>query len=117
MPPKPIKFGTDGWRGRIAEDYTFASVRRCTHGFAEYLKEVEDISKPVVVGYDKRFASEDFAAAVAEVLAGHGLKVHLTDRATPTPAISFSAVNRSQNASRCLPGAFNHVSASASVFS
>lgn len=94
MPPKPIKFGTDGWRGRIAEDYTFTSVRRCAHGFAEYLKEVEDVTKPVVVGYDKRFASEDFAAAVAEVLAGHGFKVHLTDRATPTPAISFSAVHR-----------------------
>ena len=94
MTLKPIKFGTDGWRGRIADNYTFASVRRCAHGFAEYLKEVEDISKPVVVGYDKRFASEDFAAAVAEVLAGHGFKVHLTDRATPTPAISFSAVNR-----------------------
>jgi phosphomannomutase len=94
MLSKPIKFGTDGWRGRIAEDYTFASVRRCTQGFAQYLKEVEDISRPVVVGYDKRFASEDFAAAVAEVLAGHGFNVHLTDKATPTPAISFSAVER-----------------------
>ncbi|MGD8603595.1 MAG: phosphoglucomutase/phosphomannomutase family protein [Anaerolineales bacterium] len=93
MPPKPIKFGTDGWRGRIAEDYTFAAVRRCANGFAEYLKETEDTSKPVVVGYDKRFASEDFAAAVAEVLAGHGFKVYLTDKATPTPAISYSAVH------------------------
>jgi phosphomannomutase len=94
MPPKPIKFGTDGWRGRIADDYTFAAVRRCAHGFAEYLKATEDTTKPVVVGYDKRFASEDFAAAVCEVLAGHGYKVHLTDKATPTPAISFSAVHR-----------------------
>jgi phosphomannomutase len=87
-----ITFGTDGWRGRIAEDYTFAAVRRCAQGFAGYLADTEDTQKPVVVGYDKRFASEDFAAAAAEVLAANGLHVLLTDGPTPTPAISYAVV-------------------------
>jgi phosphomannomutase len=94
MTQKPIKFGTDGWRGRIADEYTFEAVRRCTHGFALYLKDVEGTGRPVVVGYDRRFASEHFAAAAAEVLAGHDFHVLLTKAETPTPAISFSAVDR-----------------------
>jgi len=89
-----IRFGTDGWRGVIAEDYTFENVRRCAQGFASYLKEKGKQGQWVVVGHDKRFDSEFFAAAVAEVLAGNGLKVHLTDGATPTPVIAFSVVNK-----------------------
>ncbi len=73
-----ISFGTDGWRGVIAEDYTFDNVRRATQGFASYLIEKGFGGKWVVVGHDKRFASENFAAAVAEVLAGNGLNVYLT---------------------------------------
>jgi len=92
MAEAAIRFGTDGWRGKIAEDYTFAAVRRCAHGFASYLLETEGDSDPVVVGYDRRFASEAFARAVAEVMAGNGLRVLLTDGATPTPAISYSVV-------------------------
>lgn len=92
---KAIKFGTDGWRGRIADDYTFESVRRCAQGFASYLKENNGEGNWVVVGYDKRFQGEFFAEAVAEVLAGNGLKVHLTDGATPTPVISYSVVEKS----------------------
>ncbi len=89
-----IHFGTDGWRGRIAEDYTFANIRRCTQGFVEYLinKGVRD--EWVVVGYDQRFHSENFAAAVAEVLAANNFRVYLTDKVTPTPAIAFSVVNK-----------------------
>lgn len=89
-----IHFGTDGWRGRIAEDYTFSNIRRCTQGFAEYLinKGVKD--EWVVVGYDQRFNSEYFATAVAEVLAANNLRVYVTDKATPTPAISYSVVNK-----------------------
>lgn len=83
-----IRFGTDGWRGRMADDYTFANVRRCAQGFATYLQRIAS-GKPVVVGYDHRFQSDAFAAAAAEVLAGNGFAVHLTDRATPTPVISF----------------------------
>ncbi len=88
-----IHFGTDGWRGVIAEDYTFDNVRRCAQGFASYLLEKGKQGQWVVVGYDKRFDSEHFAAAVAEVLAGNGLKVHLTDGATPTPVIAYSVVH------------------------
>ena len=89
-----IKFGTDGWRGVIAEDYTFDNVRRAAQGFASFLIQDGKQGQTVIVGYDKRFDSEFFGAAVAEVLAGNGFKVHLTDRATPTPVISFSVVNR-----------------------
>ena len=59
-----IKFGTDGWRGHVAEDYTFETVRRCAQGFASYLLEEGNAGKWVIVGYDKRFRSEDFADAV-----------------------------------------------------
>ncbi len=89
-----IHFGTDGWRGRIAEDYTFANIRRCAQGFAEYLLKKGAKDEWVVVGYDQRFSSENFAAAVAEVLAANSLRVYLTDKATPTPVISYSVVNK-----------------------
>ncbi len=95
-----IKFGTDGWRAQIARDYTFDNVRRCAEGYARYILTTErarpDAQHPpsVVIGYDKRFLSEDFAAAAAEVLAGHRLKVWLTDTATPTPVIAFSVPAR-----------------------
>lgn len=87
-----IKFGTDGWRGRIAEDYTFANLRRCAQGFATYLIDKGYKGEGVVVGYDKRFHSENFGAAVAEILAANGLRVFLTDGATPTPVISYSVL-------------------------
>jgi len=90
MPASRIVFGTDGWRARMADDYTYSSVRRCAQGFARYLLETEGESRPVIVGYDTRFASEHFAASAAEVLAGNGLRVLLTHGATPTPAISYS---------------------------
>jgi alpha-D-glucose phosphate-specific phosphoglucomutase len=89
-----IKFGTDGWRGMVAEDYTFDNVRRCTQGFAEYLIEDGKQGQFVVVGHDKRFSGEHFAAAVAEVLAANGFKVWLTDGATPTPVISHAVVDK-----------------------
>jgi alpha-D-glucose phosphate-specific phosphoglucomutase len=89
-----ISFGTDGWRGMIAEDYTFANVRRCAQGFASYLTNHGKKGQWVIVGHDKRFDSEYFALAVAEVLCGNGFKVYLTDGATPTPVIAFSVVHR-----------------------
>ena len=94
MKDNRIVFGTDGWRGRIADNYTFSAVRRCTHGFAQYLREKEGDTKPVVVGYDKRFASDAFARVAAEVLAAHGFQVLLTDGPAPTPTISFSAAHQ-----------------------
>ncbi|MGQ0602372.1 MAG: phosphoglucomutase/phosphomannomutase family protein [Anaerolineales bacterium] len=89
-----IKFGTDGWRGVIAEDYTFANVRRCTQGFALYLLSKGWAGRDVVIGHDKRFGSEHFAAAAAEVLAANGLKVWLTDGPTPTPVIAYAVVDK-----------------------
>src|SRR5687767_978292 len=89
-----IKFGTDGWRGQIADDYTFDNVRRCAQGFARYLLENQGAEKGAIVGYDKRFHSENFAAVAAEVLAANGIKVWLTETATPTPVISYGAVHK-----------------------
>jgi phosphomannomutase len=87
-----IKFGTDGWRARIAEDYTFDNVRRCAQGFARYQIDLGKQGADIVVGYDRRFSSENFAAAAAEVMAANGFRVWLTDGATPTPVISYSVV-------------------------
>ncbi len=89
-----ITFGTDGWRGVIAEDYTFDNVRRAAQGFASYMLSQGHKGKWIVVGHDKRFDSEFFAAAVAEVLAGNGFKVYLTDGATPTPVIAYAVVDK-----------------------
>ena len=87
-----IKFGTDGWRGIIAEDFTFDSVRVCAQGTADYLKTLGLGSRGIVVGYDTRFASEHFAASVAEVTTANGVVTYLCDRAAPTPAVSYNLV-------------------------
>ena len=89
-----IKFGTDGWRSDIAGGYTFMSVRRCSQGFSNYLINLGSDNDKVVIGYDKRFLSEYFSKAAAEVLAGNGFHVFLTEDATPTPVISFAVVNK-----------------------
>ncbi len=89
-----IIFGTDGWRGMIAEDYTFNNVRRAAQGYAGYMLETGNQGKWIVVGYDKRFSSEHFAASVAEVLAGNGFHVYLTQEATPTPVIAYAVVDK-----------------------
>lgn len=88
----PIKFGTDGWRAIIAEDYTFENVRICAAAFARYLRQEGLQDRPVVVGYDTRYASDRFAATAAEVLLGQGLNVLLTDSFAPTPAVSYATV-------------------------
>jgi phosphomannomutase len=87
-----IVFGTDGWRGTIAEDYTFDNVRRCAQGYASYMLNKGRADHWFIVGYDKRFDSEFFALAAAEVLMGNGLRVYLTDTATPTPVIAYSVL-------------------------
>jgi alpha-D-glucose phosphate-specific phosphoglucomutase len=86
----PIKFGTDGWRGIIAEDFTFDNVRICAQAVAEYLKQNGLDKQSLVIGYDTRFASEDFAAAAAEVIAGNDIRVHLCLKPAPTPVVSFA---------------------------
>ncbi len=93
MTPK-ITFGTDGWRGVIAEDYTFSNVRRCAQGFASYMIEQGKTGQWIVIGHDKRFLSENFALAAAEVLCGNGFNVLLSSGATPTPVIAFTVVHK-----------------------
>ena len=72
-----IRFGTDGWRGLIADDFTFANVAQCSQGLANYLKARGTEGQGVVVGYDTRFLSREFAETVARVCAGNGIKVYL----------------------------------------
>jgi alpha-D-glucose phosphate-specific phosphoglucomutase len=88
----PIKFGTDGWRGIIAGDFTLANVRACAKGVADYLKQAGLAERGLIVGYDTRFASEDFAAAAAEVAAASGIKVYLCPKAAPTPVVSYGVL-------------------------
>ncbi len=89
-----IKFGTDGWRARIGDTYTFDNVRRCAQGFAAFVQQNGRGRQGIVIGYDQRFQAEDFAAAAAEVLAANGIKVWLTARNTPTPTISYAVVDK-----------------------
>jgi alpha-D-glucose phosphate-specific phosphoglucomutase len=84
-----IKFGTDGWRGVIAEDFTFANARIVAHAIARYVVRNEDARKGVLVGYDHRYAADRVAAAVAEVISASGTPVWLADKPCPTPAISY----------------------------
>src|SRR6267154_2282321 len=87
-----IKFGTDGWRAVIAEDFTFANVHRVAQATADYWSEnpVPGTEKKVIIGYDRRFLSDEFARRTAEVFAGNGFDVVLTPAPTPTPSVSFA---------------------------
>jgi phosphomannomutase len=94
MPHPQIKFGTDGWRGVIADDFTFANVRIAAAAIAGYVREKEDPSKGLCIGYDTRFGSRAFALACAEVVAAAGIPVELAGGITPTPALSFGVRER-----------------------
>src|SRR6201997_3622504 len=85
-----IKFGTDGWRGLIADDFTFDNVRRVASAIASYVLKYEDSRRGVIVGYDARFLSPQAAEIVAEVLASAGIPVKLANDYTPTPAVSYA---------------------------
>src|SRR2546430_5497879 len=95
-----IKFGTDGWRAVIAEDFTFANLDRVAQATADFWNgnPVAGSEKRAVVGYDRRFLSDQFAQRVAEILAGNDFVVTLTSAPTPTPAVSFAV--KAQNAIR-----------------
>ena len=85
-----IKFGTDGWRGIIADDFTFENVRRVAGAIASYVQKYEKANSGVVVGYDARFASPQAARVVADVIAAAGIPVKLANDYTPTPAVSYA---------------------------
>lgn len=89
-----IKFGTDGWRGVIADDYTFENVRRVAHAIASYVHQYEDSSKGILIAYDTRFGSRRFAEITAEAIAGSGIRVQLAREITPTPALSYMVRQR-----------------------
>jgi len=93
--PQEIKFGTDGWRGIIADDFTFDNVRRVAGAIASYILKYEDAKRGVFIGYDTRFASQRFAQATAEVIASAGVRVKLANDYTPTPAISYAVKSQS----------------------
>src|SRR5579862_1916811 len=86
----PVKFGTDGWRGIIAADFTFENVRRVAGAIAAYILKHEDARRGVIVGYDTRFASQRAARIASEVMAAAGIPVKLATDYTPTPAISLA---------------------------
>ena len=89
-----IKFGTDGWRGIIADDFTFANVARCSQGLADYLRATGSARQGLVVGYDTRFASREFAETVASVVSGNEIPVYLCSEPVPTPVVSHHVVHR-----------------------
>ncbi len=88
--PQEIKFGTDGWRGIIADDFTFDNVRRVAGAIASYVLKDEDAQRGLFIGYDTRFASQRAAQIVAEVIAASGIPVKLANDYTPTPAVSYA---------------------------
>ncbi|MBG0742977.1 MAG: phosphoglucomutase/phosphomannomutase family protein [Cylindrospermopsis raciborskii KL1] len=86
-----IKFGTDGWRGIIADDFTFSNVRKVTRAIAAYLETAYDKSRPVLIAYDTRFLADEFARTSGAVLADLGWNVKITVRDCPTPVIAYNA--------------------------
>src|SRR5260370_19416887 len=85
-----IKFGTDGWRGLIADDFTFENVHRVAGAIARYILKHEDSKRGVVVGYDTRFLSDRASRVVAEVIAQGGIPVRLATDYVPPPAVSYN---------------------------
>lgn len=89
-----IKFGTDGWRGVIADDFTFDNVRRVAGAIASYAIKYEDSQRGIIIGYDTRFASQSAAQVAAEVIAAAGTPVKLANDYTPTPAVSYAVKSK-----------------------
>jgi phosphomannomutase len=105
--PTRIVFGTDGWRARVADEFTFENVRRCADAVAREVVGRGDQAKGVVVAYDRRFASEHFARAVAEVLLAHGIGVAISSTAVPTQMSSFEVVQRGSAAGIVITASHN----------
>lgn len=103
----PIKFGTDGWRGAIAAVYTFENVRIVAQATANYLKDRGQDREGLVVGYDMRFASEYFAASVAEVIAANSVHVYLCSKAASTPAVAYSILVRHASGAAMITASHN----------
>jgi phosphomannomutase len=105
--PTTIVFGTDGWRAKVADEYTFENVRRCADGVARYVVDRGEQAKGVVVAYDRRFASEHFAAAAAEVVLAHDIPVAFAQHAVPTQMSSYEVVQRGSAAGIVITASHN----------
>jgi phosphomannomutase len=88
-----IRFGTDGWRALIAGDYTYENVARCAQGLCDYLKRRGTADRGLIVGYDTRFLSPEFASTVAGVCAAQGIRTLLSVEAAPTPVLSYGVLH------------------------
>jgi phosphomannomutase len=106
MAAPAIKFGTDGWRGVIADDFTFGNVRRVAQATAQYMKTRSN--EPLaIVGYDCRFASEDFAQAVCDVFASNGIRTLVFDRPSPTQVASWTVIDRKATGAAVITASHN----------
>src|ERR1700758_3061538 len=104
-----IKFGTDGWRAVIAEDFTFANVGRVAQATADYWKAnpVENTEQKVIVGYDRRFLSNEFARLTADNFAGNGFQAGLAAEPTPTPSVSYAVKRQKAVGGAMIPASHN----------
>ncbi|MFA6350502.1 MAG: phosphoglucomutase/phosphomannomutase family protein [Candidatus Omnitrophota bacterium] len=103
---KEIKFGTDGWRGVISDNFTFKNVRKVAQAIADYYS-ARAKSPKLAVGYDTRFLSKEYAQIVANVLSANNIEVLLADNATPTPMLSFKVKNHNQTAGVMITASHN----------
>ena len=102
-----IQFGTDGWRAGTADAYTFDAVRVCAQSVAEWVTKSGQADRGVVIGFDRRFRSEHFAAAAAEVVAAHGVHVYLANAAAPTQSFSYATMRRKAKAGIVITASHN----------
>src|SRR5438094_322401 len=102
-----IKFGTDGWRAGTADEYTFDAVRVCAQAVAEWVQKSGEAERGVVIGFDRRFRSEHFAAAAAEVVAAHGIHSFLASAASPTQSFSYATMRKKAKAGIVITASHN----------
>ena len=102
-----IRFGTDGWRALIAEDYTYANVARCARGLCDYMKRRGTAGRGLIVGYDTRFLSPEFAATVAGVAASQGIRTLLADKSAPTPVLSYGVLHHGAGGAAIITASHN----------
>ena len=102
-----IRFGTDGWRALIADEFTFENVARCAEGLCAHLKEVGVADRGLVVGYDTRFLSPEFAQTVADVCSAQGIKVYLADKSAPTPVLSYNVLHHQAGGAAIITASHN----------
>lgn len=102
-----IRFGTDGWRALIADEFTFENVARCAEGLCAHLKEMGVADRGLVVGYDTRFLSPEFAQTVADVCSDQGIKVYLADKSAPTPVLSYNVLHHQAGGAAIITASHN----------